>query len=32
MQRARKELDYTANSNTVATLFSTNDKKIEKKR
>ncbi|MBU7332473.1 DUF1672 domain-containing protein [Staphylococcus aureus] len=32
MQRARKELDYTANSNTVATLFSTNDKKNRKEK
>ncbi len=30
MQQARKELNYTANSNTVATLFSTNDKDKEK--
>ncbi|HDA2103448.1 TPA: DUF1672 family protein, partial [Staphylococcus aureus] len=29
---ARKELDYTANSNTVATLFSANDKKIRKEK
>ncbi len=27
MQRARKELNYTANTNTVATLFSTNDER-----
>ncbi|HDF2023496.1 TPA: DUF1672 domain-containing protein [Staphylococcus aureus] len=32
MQQARKELNYTANSNTVATLFSTNDKKNRKEK
>ncbi|NGJ61766.1 DUF1672 domain-containing protein [Staphylococcus aureus] len=32
MEQARKELNYTANSNTVATLFSTNDKKNRKEK
>ncbi|HDP2277424.1 TPA: DUF1672 domain-containing protein [Staphylococcus aureus] len=32
MQRARKELNYTANTNTVATLFSTNDERNRKEK
>ena len=32
MERARKELNYTANTNTVATLFSTNDERNRKEK
>ena len=32
MQKARKELNYTANTNTVATLFSTNDERNRKEK
>ncbi|MEZ0478153.1 DUF1672 domain-containing protein, partial [Staphylococcus aureus] len=32
MQKARKKLNYTANTNTVATLFSTNDERNRKEK